>query len=243
MSLHGISIVIPAYNEEKFLPATLSSVNDAIRHFHLATGCLAEVIVVNNASTDRTHEVALEFGAKVILHEVRNIASVRNAGIRISDYELIVAIDADCSMPAESLTKIWKFMQDPNYTGAALGVSIIADKLATRVIANFIQTFVGLISGINGAMFVFRKAAAMEVGGFPEDKLIAEDSAFAIKMRRHSQSKGKKFGKLGAVKIEALDRKDAKLIELPGLILQATKALIGIRQNRKDLKFWYDPDR
>ncbi len=81
MSAQGISVVIPAYNEELFLPATLLAVKKAANHFFANYNLPTEVIVVNNLSTDKTEIIAKNLGATVINHSVRNISSVRNAGI------------------------------------------------------------------------------------------------------------------------------------------------------------------
>ncbi|HAU59225.1 MAG TPA: hypothetical protein DCW45_02540, partial [Opitutae bacterium] len=57
------SVVIPAYNEEKLLPFTLDHLNSCLEQLNEYQG---EIIVVDNASTDQTIEIALEKGAKVI---------------------------------------------------------------------------------------------------------------------------------------------------------------------------------
>ena len=57
-----ISVVIPAFNEESYLPATLASLRDAIS----ICRCEVELIVVDNESSDRTGEVARSFGATVV---------------------------------------------------------------------------------------------------------------------------------------------------------------------------------
>ena len=240
---NGISIVIPAFNEESFLPATLSSVNAAIQNFQFTTGLNAEAVVVSNASTDRTEKVAKSYGAIVVNHEVRNISSVRNAGIRSAAYDLIVSIDADCSLPADALIIIYKFMQDEDYVGAALGVKFVSDKPLNRIIANVVQAAARAISGIQGAMFVFRKKVALEVGGFPEDRLVAEDSGFAIAMRRYAITQNKKFGYLKSVKVNTLDRKNTSLLALPALAAQVLCAFAGVKQSPEGLKYWYKPDR
>jgi glycosyltransferase involved in cell wall biosynthesis len=239
----GITIVIPAYNEEAFLPGTLTSANEAVKEFRKLTGQPAEILVVDNASTDRTTEVALAHGATVFFHEVRNISSVRNAGIQNSKYDIIVAIDADCFLPVDSLVRIWQYMQNERHIGAALGVRIVSTKTLNLLVGNVIQMIVSAISGIQGAMFVFRKEAALHIGGFPESRLVAEDSAFAIALRKYAQSRGEKFGLLKSVKVGTLDRKEVRLRELPTLIVQVVKAFSGAKQRPEDLKFWYDPDR
>ena len=71
-----ISVVIPAFNEELYLPKTLSKLQDAISMCR----CSLELVVVDNQSTDRTAEVARSFGATVVHEPVHNIARVRNAG-------------------------------------------------------------------------------------------------------------------------------------------------------------------
>ena len=75
-----ISVIIPAYNEEKFLGATLENVEEAVREYHKKHPCPVEVIVVNNNSTDRTEEIAREHGARVVFEGKNQIAASRNAG-------------------------------------------------------------------------------------------------------------------------------------------------------------------
>lgn len=88
MSEMGISIVIPAYNEEKFLPDTLEAVKRAQTNFieKIPSAPPTEIVVVNNASTDKTSVVAQEYGARVVDFEKRNISAVRNEGIRGARY-------------------------------------------------------------------------------------------------------------------------------------------------------------
>ena len=66
---NGISIVIPAYNEEKYLPDCLKSINTAREFLTLKTSLASEVILVNNDSTDQTKKVAISLGATVIDHK------------------------------------------------------------------------------------------------------------------------------------------------------------------------------
>jgi len=239
----GISIVIPAYNEERFLPATLDSVNAARKHFEMSSGFPSEVVVVNNASTDLTEKVALAHGALTIRHSVRNISAVRNAGIKKAKYRLVVTIDADCFLPIDALIKIWNFMSDESYIGGALGVKVLSKKLFTKIAAPLVQALVFRISGIYGAMFFFWKDSALEIGGFSEDRLVAEDSAFAIALKNHGQKKGKKFGRLKSVQIETLDRKEVGLGTILPAVYQVLRGFAGARQRPEDLKYWYDPKR
>jgi glycosyltransferase involved in cell wall biosynthesis len=71
------SIVIPAFNEEEFLPATLAAVRAAMA---AQTGACGELIVVDNNSTDRTAAVARSLGAQVVFEPVNQISRARNCG-------------------------------------------------------------------------------------------------------------------------------------------------------------------
>src|SRR5262249_46077851 len=90
--IHGmISFIIPAHNEEALLGRTLSALHEAAR----ALGEPYEVIVANDASTDRTGAIALEHGARMVAIDRRQIAATRNAGARAAAGELLVFVDAD----------------------------------------------------------------------------------------------------------------------------------------------------
>ena len=74
-----ISFVVPAYNEEKHLARTLTAIVSEIKR----SGCAAEVIVVNNASTDGTGELAASFPEVIVVDEpVKGLVQARKAGFR-----------------------------------------------------------------------------------------------------------------------------------------------------------------
>src|SRR3954447_22566576 len=83
-----VSFVIPAYNEEALLPRTLAALTAAAR----ALAESFEIVVGDDASTDRTAQVAREHGARVVRVERRQIAAARNAGARAAAGELLVFI-------------------------------------------------------------------------------------------------------------------------------------------------------
>src|SRR5258708_6345624 len=86
-----ISFVVPAYNEEKYLAATLASIHEAAR----CVGEPYEIVVANDASTDATAATAQAGGARVVNVEKRQIAATRNAGARASTGEILIFVDAD----------------------------------------------------------------------------------------------------------------------------------------------------
>src|SRR4051794_28210023 len=104
-----LSVVIPAFNEERHLPETLSSLQDAIA----ACRCGVELIVVDNASADRTADVAAIFVATVVREQIHNVARVRNTGVRSAHGDILVFIDADTVVPRHLLDKVAEAMSGP----------------------------------------------------------------------------------------------------------------------------------
>ena len=87
-----LSIVVPAYNEEAYLPDCLESI--LIQTRDLAEP--AEIIVVNNASTDRTPEVALGYpGVRVVDEPRKGLTFARQAGYAASTGDLVANVDSD----------------------------------------------------------------------------------------------------------------------------------------------------
>src|ERR1044072_4912935 len=97
-----ISVIIPHYNEEAYLSGTLETLDQA-RTLLGGVGSKAEIIVVDNDSSDATAEVARKCEVIVISETVRNIARVRNAGAHASHGDVLVFIDADTIVPDKLL--------------------------------------------------------------------------------------------------------------------------------------------
>src|ERR1700727_1028220 len=99
-----ISFVVPAYNEEAYLPACLDSILSQTRTLpHDA----CEIIVVNNASTDRTREVALRYPGVTVVDEPRKgLTFARQAGFAASTGDLIANVDADSRLTPGWVAKV-----------------------------------------------------------------------------------------------------------------------------------------
>lgn len=96
-----ISVVVPAFNEEGLLPATLASIGAGRQAFG-ERGWTSELIVCDNNSTDRTAEVARAAGARVVFEAVNQISRARNTGARHADGDWLLFVDAD-SFPGREL--------------------------------------------------------------------------------------------------------------------------------------------
>jgi glycosyltransferase involved in cell wall biosynthesis len=100
-----LSVVIPAFNEQDGIGQTLDDVQVALQD----AGIVAEVIVVDDGSTDQTGAIATAHGATVIRHPI-NVGYGRSLkdGIRQARYDLIAIADADCSYPVHELPRLLK---------------------------------------------------------------------------------------------------------------------------------------
>ena len=101
-----LSIVIPAYNEEQRLPASLEKIDGFLRHQDYC----AELLIVDNGSTDQTVSVASEFAQKrswvrVVSAAVRGKGLAVKVGMQVARGEYRFICDADLSMPIEEIAK------------------------------------------------------------------------------------------------------------------------------------------
>src|SRR5580698_7255999 len=106
-----LSFVVPAYNEEAYLPDCL----EAILKQTKGLAEPAEIIVVNNASTDRTREVALSYpGVRVVDEMQKGLTFARQAGFAASTGELIANVDSDSRLtPGWVETVLTTFAREP----------------------------------------------------------------------------------------------------------------------------------
>ena len=96
----GLTIIIPAYNEERGIGPVVEKVRDAMD----AADCQYEILVVDDGSADRTAEVARATGVRVVSHrQNRGYGEALKTGIRHAGFERIAIIDADGSYPAEQI--------------------------------------------------------------------------------------------------------------------------------------------
>lgn len=188
--LLSISVVIPAHNEEEYLPLCLESIKQqdyAAEH---------EVIVVDNASTDNTSKIALDWGAKVVHESKRSPACARQKGAEAATGEIIAFIDADSQAPNCWLsTIVSRFVREPA-TVVISGPYVYCD--AGRIAriasyANFISIIVDQLfrrafnkgGAIWGCNFAVRRSALFEVGGFDTSiRFYGEEYELSLRLKR-----------------------------------------------------------
>ena len=193
-----ISFVIPAYNEEKYIADCLRAVQAEISRFgRERPDVVLEVVVVNNASTDRTRAIIQGFRNVRIVDEFRKgLVRARHAGFVATDGELVANIDADTRVPPGWLSRVFaEFQRNPQLVVLSgpyyyHDLSLPARMLVTvfyfggYMISQFNRMF-GKGGLIQGGNFVIRRDAWSGVGGFDTSiEFYGEDTDVA---RRLSQ--------------------------------------------------------
>src|SRR5688572_26822265 len=118
------SVIIPAYNEEKFLPRLLESIKVAASNYSGGPNQIEaqiEVVVADNDSTDGTAEVANQYGARVVHVTKRRIAAARNGGARAASGEILCFIDADSAIHPNTFNEIERVMNTQRYIWGVTG--------------------------------------------------------------------------------------------------------------------------
>jgi len=167
-----VSFIIPAYDEEVCLPRTIASIQEAAT----LAGVDHEIIVVDDASTDRTGEVARAHGASVHRVELRQIAAVRNAGARVAGGEILVFVDADTALPAETLSAALATLADARIVGGGSGVMFDGDMPRyARILLPVLTAFMRWNRLAAGCFIFCRRRAFEAVGGFDEAFFASEE--------------------------------------------------------------------
>ena len=170
-----ISIVVPAFNEERHLGETLASLNTAKELLQRETRNQAEIIVVDNNSADSTAEIARGLGATVVTESLHNIAKVRNTGAKLSQGDLLVFIDADTLVPANLLSRILAAMSDDRCFGGAVDPDYRPRKLTVRAYLQLWRV-IGTLTGMaQGATQFVRKDIFLALKGYDETLFMGED--------------------------------------------------------------------
>jgi len=186
-----VSVVIPAYNEEKFIGKTLRSVarQDYPGKF--------EVILVDNGSSDNTVAIARKFGAKIVYEPRRGVQFARQKGFEAAKGEFIASTDADNILPKNWLSRlVGELIADKEAVAVGGWFYHKKGSLFAKTIINYfsilailLYTFIFRQKILIGQNFIVKKDAFIKCGGFPDFTEMHEDLILA-----------KRLSKIGKVK-------------------------------------------
>jgi glycosyltransferase involved in cell wall biosynthesis len=188
--MRSLSVIIPAFNEELYLPRTLECLAEAIAYLGDDTGHQIEVVLVDNASTDRTAQIAASFGARIVAAPEHNIGCVRNVGAGASSGDVLVFLDADTLIPKELLSRILEVMGDAACLGGAVDIDY---RPARTLIRAYLRAWriIGLtLKMAQGATQFCRREAFTALNGYDETLYMGEDVDFYWRLRQLAKSRG-----------------------------------------------------
>jgi len=167
------SVVVPTYNEEKYIRKTLQALKKQ-------TFTDFEVIVKDGGSKDQTVKIAKRFADRIVSLPDTSVADARNQGARYAEGENLVFTDADTLLPPQTLERFNEFMDNRQVVGVSCRKIPQSGNLLDRFLYEFVNasTFVSSKIGLGGAhgnCMLIRRRVFEQIGGFNPNIIVAEE--------------------------------------------------------------------
>lgn len=233
-----ISFIVPAHNEEACLGRTLEAIHESAG----TTGDPYEIIVVNDASTDATAEIARQNNATVVSVNHRQIAATRNSGGHAANGERLFFVDADTTTNSKAVALAMRQM-DKGVVGGGCPVHFGKGEplpLYARLVDPVVVALAPLAGFTGGAFLFCTREAFRATGGFNERLYCSEEGDFILALKREGRfvvlwkpvhTSGRRFRTTSGLQVLALC---AKVIVSPFKTLTRRSAVESI---------WYDSNR
>jgi glycosyltransferase involved in cell wall biosynthesis len=237
-----LSIVVPAYNEERLLGTSLAAIREAAGVFDDLGW---ELIVCDNNSTDRTAEIARAAGAKVVFEPHNQISRARNRGAAAAQGEWLVFIDADSEPSRGLFRELREAMEGGRVLGGGSLIAADSTALSARAALRFWNILSSTLRWAAGAFVYCETAAFREAGGFSEELYASEELDLSQRLKRLAKAKGKTFRILRRHPLHTSDRKLhlygwGELLPIMGRFLLSPRRVL---RSAKDCSPWYDGRR
>jgi glycosyltransferase involved in cell wall biosynthesis len=185
-----ISIVIPAFNEERLIGESLAQIKSAAGAF-AKIGWETELIVCNNNSTDRTAEIARVAGAIVVFEPINQIARARNSGARSATGDWLVFVDADSHPNAELFADVAEQINSGKCLAGGATIRLDENYFVAGLITrawNCVSRSFKFLAG----SFIFVEAAAFrKIGGFSSELFAGEELELSQRLKKLAREQGR----------------------------------------------------
>jgi len=181
-----VSVVIPTYNEEKFVENLIKSLLDQDYNGEY------EIIFVDNNSTDGTLEILKKYPVKILIEEKTGVTHARQKGFTNAQGEIILSTDADCVVPRDWIRKyVEEFEKDPEvialngpvYFKEVFNFTSLLFKILSRLVWR-IETLIRGNYSFSGGNFAVRREYFYKVGGFRTDLGTGEDIDLGNRLKK-----------------------------------------------------------
>lgn len=195
-----ISIIIPTFNEERFLPDLLKSIKSQ-------TVSPQEILIVDAFSIDQTREVAKTFGCKIIKGGLP--AKARNNGAKLASEKILLFLDADVVLPPAFLERTITEMHERKLDIASCFVTPRSSLKVDRFLHQFANQYMRFTQKfyphIPGFCIFVKRDIHQKVNGFDETLVLSEDQDYVRRVKKVG-----KFGYLKSYKIPVSVRRFAE---------------------------------
>lgn len=240
-----ISVVMPAFNEEKLIGESLRHVHQARAAF-TERGWESEVIVCDNNSTDRTAELARAAGAVVVFEPVNQIGRARNTGAAAARGDWLLFIDADSHPDLPLLRALAERIASGDWVGG--GCCVKMDRQLRWMYQGWIDVwnFLSRTLKLAAGSFLACDAKAFRyVGGFDTRFFAGEEVDLSQRLNRLGRRQGRRFFILPEM-LTTSSRKVSlysprEMLTLLGRMV--TLGPMGFKSSRDACGFWYDGRR
>jgi glycosyltransferase involved in cell wall biosynthesis len=187
-----ISIIVPAFNEEKLLRGSLSRILEAGLVFE-SLGWERELIVCDNNSTDQTAALARAAGAQVVFELVNQIARARNRGAQAASGEWLMFIDADSYPTTKLFAEVARRIKSTRCVAGGATVKLEEFHLAGAILTE-VWNLISRTQRWAAGSFLFCEAAAFrQVGGFSTDLYASEEIQLSEQLKALARRQGRQF--------------------------------------------------
>jgi glycosyltransferase involved in cell wall biosynthesis len=182
-----ISVVIPAFNEEKYIEICLKSLRDQKFDGNY------EIIVADDSSEDNTVKVAEKYADRVVIHQRGSISYGRQKGAEAARYQAIAFTDADTYVAPDWLAQLSSSLEQKNVAGVhgqlmPLDGNYVENNFCRYVLPPYSAFMVGINQpSVPGANFAVTKKAFEQVGGFNTKLITAEDVELCKRVKREGR--------------------------------------------------------
>ena len=239
-----ISLVIPAFNEERLLPQSLAAISAASSAF-VAAGWTAELIVCDNNSTDRTAEIAAAAGATVVFEPINQIGRARNTGAARATGDWLLFVDADSFPTRELFADVVTVISSGTCVAGGSTVRVDLEGIAYDAGIGWWNFLSRTFTWAAGSFIFCETAVFRDIGGFTERLYAAEEIDLFRRLKRLARRRRRSIVILDRHPLLTSARK-AHLYTIPEMLRFWGRTLLsGGRsfRNREGAFPWYDGRR
>jgi len=239
-----LSVVVPAFNEERLLAGSLAAIRAALRVFDPA-GWASELIVCDNNSSDRTAEIARAAGARVVFEPVNQIARARNAGAAAASGDWLIFVDADSYPSFELFADALREMQSGTCLAGGATVAADSSDWAMRLAVRGWNALSRTARWGAGAFIFCEMRAFRSLGGFSAQLYAGEEIDLFRRLKRLARREQRRVVILDRHPLRTSDRKARLYTKGEYFRFMLKTLLLGGRtlRDRNACYSWYDGRR